>query len=274
MAAQTRMRWTEAARQVLSITIMSADIPALLELRPITQFEHAPAAFRQPIELTCFSYDANRKLHMNDSELKYYYPPDLRTADLSHGYKDFIQRGQGAEHLDGLLDALTFVRSKAPFPDNDSAKSDFVCTPCSFFQPFRFLSYTHHVFMFCTCCTGDMERNYHKNYVYTIYLERAMGVGRNPLQCSYIEEHDTEYRRQNQYGMTERHQLMTYWGYKFEALSTISRPPSEIASRDDPLLLARRQEVVNTNVQYGTVVKTKLGRNTLILGAEVDCISG
>lgn len=66
---------------------------------------------------------------------------------------------------------------------------------------------------------------------------------------------------------------MSYWGYKFEGLSTVSRPPSQLLP-DDPILQARRFEVVNTNVEYGIVVRTRLGKNTLILGAEVDCISG
>jgi len=67
---------------------------------------------------------------------------------------------------------------------------------------------------------------------------------------------------------------MGYWGYKFEALSTIGVPASEIQSPGDSALLARKNTVVNTNVQYCSVVKTSLGKNRLIMGAEIDCLTG
>jgi RAT1-interacting protein len=66
---------------------------------------------------------------------------------------------------------------------------------------------------------------------------------------------------------------MCYWGYKFEALSTIGVPANEINSPDDPELLARKTTVVNTKIQYCSVAKTTFGKNRLIMGAEVDCLA-
>ncbi|CAG8782022.1 8880_t:CDS:2, partial [Acaulospora morrowiae] len=43
-------------------------------------------------------------------------------------------------------------------------------------------------------------------------------------------------------------------------------------SVEDPELLSRKTSVVNTNVQYCSVAKTALGKNKIIMGAEVDCI--
>jgi RAT1-interacting protein len=65
---------------------------------------------------------------------------------------------------------------------------------------------------------------------------------------------------------------MGYWGFKFEALSTIGVPATKIKSPDDPELLARKNNIVNTNIQYCSVSKTSLGKNKLIMGAEVDCL--
>lgn len=43
---------------------------------------------------------------------------------------------------------------------------------------------------------------------------------------------------------------------------------------NDPELLARLTGIVDTNLQYCTVARTKIGQNSIIMGAEVDCTSG
>ncbi|KAI9481344.1 MAG: RAI1 like PD-XK nuclease-domain-containing protein [Benjaminiella poitrasii] len=64
--------------------------------------------------------------------------------------------------------------------------------------------------------------------------------------------------------MTEKNKLMSFWGYRFETLCTDTKPPSQIID-------SKNDAIVNTNVQYCVVVKTKLGNNSIIMGAEVDC---
>lgn len=90
----------------------------------------------------------------------------------------------------------------------------------------------------------------------------------------YIEEHETEYKRSQNQGQNPRQQLMGYWGYKFETLSTMSKFPDYMDASDKEELAARKLASANTNEQYCTVVKTKLGNTSLIMGAEVDCTSG
>lgn len=63
---------------------------------------------------------------------------------------------------------------------------------------------------------------------------------------------------------------MSYWGYRFETLSTMTKPPHEV-SKGDPELQERLTGSANTNVQYCIVVKTRLGNNSIMMGAEVDC---
>ncbi|KAI8342809.1 RAI1 like PD-XK nuclease-domain-containing protein [Chlamydoabsidia padenii] len=85
----------------------------------------------------------------------------------------------------------------------------------------------------------------------------------------FMEEQATAKKKQNESQATVRQQLMCYWGYNFETLSTISTPPSETIQEQE--LVDRIQGGADTNVQYCVVVKTALGRNSVIMGAEVDC---
>lgn len=60
---------------------------------------------------------------------------------------------------------------------------------------------------------------------------------------------------------------MSYWGYKFEALSTIPGnwdecPREVIESRDD--------EVVSNEAQFCSIVKTGFGDTRVVIGGEVD----
>ncbi|CAG8528181.1 9018_t:CDS:2 [Gigaspora margarita] len=103
------------------------------------------------------------------------------------------------------------------------------------------------------------------------YAQKS-STDKNLIKTDLVEEHETEYTKENSTGSTPRHKLMSYWGYKFENLSTISKLPSEITSPDDPELINRKTSIVNTNVQYCSVAKTSLGDNKLIMGAEVDCL--
>lgn len=43
---------------------------------------------------------------------------------------------------------------------------------------------------------------------------------------------------------------------------------------EDPELTGRLDGIVDTNLQYCTVARTKIGKNSIIMGAEVDCTSG
>ena len=66
--------------------------------------------------------------------------------------------------------------------------------------------------------------------------------------------------------MTPRQRLQSYYGYAFESYCTSSRP-------------GRRETDgwggdVNTNVQWCSVVKTKLGDRRMVIGGEVDCVRG
>lgn len=74
--------------------------------------------------------------------------------------------------------------------------------------------------------------------------------------------------------MTERQLKQTYYGYGFESYCTSDTP------RQRPRPDGKRKEPygwsgdVNNNVQWCSVVRTKLGNTRILIGGEVDCVRG
>ena len=62
---------------------------------------------------------------------------------------------------------------------------------------------------------------------------------------------------------------MSFWGYKFEALSTLPRPWGEM-TRDQ--IEGRDADTVSNKAQYFSVVRTGIGAHVLCLGGEVDAV--
>lgn len=66
--------------------------------------------------------------------------------------------------------------------------------------------------------------------------------------------------------MSPHHRIQSYYGYSFESYCTTSSPNAD------------KQPGwggdVDTNVQWCSVVKTKLGDTRLLIGGEVDCVRG
>ena len=60
-------------------------------------------------------------------------------------------------------------------------------------------------------------------------------------------------------------------GYKFETLSVLPKPWAH-CSRED--IEHRSENIVNNNTQYCSIVRTGIGSTALIIGGEVDCITG
>lgn len=88
-----------------------------------------------------------------------------------------------------------------------------------------------------------------------------------------MEEQVTEKKRMAEDQASDRQKLMSYWGYRFETLCTVTKPPHEMTKKDAELQ-DRLTASANTNIQYCILAKTKLGRNSIIMGAEVDCCRG
>jgi RAT1-interacting protein len=57
-------------------------------------------------EIACFSYDDKHQFRLDDSSIRYYWPPDLG-ADLCRGFDTFEKLDDTADdHLDSLLKTI------------------------------------------------------------------------------------------------------------------------------------------------------------------------
>ena len=68
----------------------------------------------------------------------------------------------------------------------------------------------------------------------------------------------------NRENLSPHHRLQTYFGYSFESFCTARTPDAKPEWGGD----------VDTNIQWCSVVKTKLGNTRLVIGGEVDCVRG
>lgn len=63
-------------------------------------------------EIACFSYDDDHKFRLDDSSVRYYYPPTLG-ADLSKGFDTFEKLDEADDdHLDSLLKTIIDYEQK------------------------------------------------------------------------------------------------------------------------------------------------------------------
>ncbi|ODH48137.1 decapping nuclease rai1 [Paracoccidioides brasiliensis] len=80
--------------------------PHVFDIQPVARFVGSNAAIRRPKEIACFSYDDQHNFRLDESSLRYYYPPRL-PADLNKGFDTFEKLDDsGDEHLDALLDTI------------------------------------------------------------------------------------------------------------------------------------------------------------------------
>jgi RAT1-interacting protein len=70
--------------------------------------------------------------------------------------------------------------------------------------------------------------------------------------------------------MEPHHRIQTYYGYAFESYCT-SDGHTRQTKPEDPVGWGGD---VDTNVQWCSVVRTKLGNIRLLIGGEVDCVRG
>ncbi|EHA47524.1 decapping endonuclease targeting mRNA [Pyricularia oryzae] len=222
---------------------MSAHVT--FQVQPISKFAGPSEPVRRPKEFACFSYDADHKFRLDDSSMKWYYPPRLG-ADLSEGFESFdkLDEGASAEHIDSLLQTIIAHEQRI------GKKID------------------AHVVTWRGIVTKLMASPYEDRDGFdlnaTLYQD-----------CVFIEE-DYASRMESKKAQDSEpwkspipREVMTFWGYKFETLSTIPKPWGE-TSRD--YIEGRELEPTNNKEQYCSVVRTGIGKTILCIGGEVDAI--
>ncbi|KAI5120113.1 hypothetical protein M0805_002197 [Coniferiporia weirii] len=204
---------------------------------PTNAPRQAPA-FQYPYQLVTFSYSPLRVLEFTNAALKYYKQPPIN-ADLAFAYDTWIKRPEERGRLDGLLTA---------------------CLEDIVIQERR----RANVVSWRGVMTKILTAPYEGRESWDINVMFVDGT-------LYFEEHLSINKLKDKENMAPRHRLQTYFGYAFESYCT----SATLDPRQDPEILPNGWSGnINTNVQWCSVVKTKLGDNRLIIGGEVDCVNG
>ncbi|KAI9482365.1 RAI1 like PD-XK nuclease-domain-containing protein [Coemansia mojavensis] len=215
---------------------------ASFALHPLSKYRRACPTYKEPHELLSFSYDNTRSIQMDDRELKYYYKPCISPPpSLFTGFSEQVRRDHTInEHIDGLTTALSHLHARSL-----KVEADFVM--------YR----------------GMLTRI----FVTPFSLREAWSMNATRIgKTVFIEDNVTEDKLAERLGSSETHRRMMYSGYKFEALSVIDAPPESLTPEQLQSKLSERlNTIVDTNSEYCSVFRTKLGSHSIISGAEVDC---
>ena len=84
----------------------------------------------------------------------------------------------------------------------------------------------------------------------------------------YIMEIETEENRDRRENMEERHKEMCFWGYNFESYVTSPVDKSRQNKNGASITESRAR---NDSEAFITVIRTRLGKHSVVFGAEVDC---
>ncbi|KNZ73904.1 Protein RAI1 [Termitomyces sp. J132] len=215
------------------------DILKSLQYPDISKHINKQTPFQQPTQLISFSYDSSHTLGFNDSALRYYVDPPLG-AKLNYGYERWIRKPDGKARIDGLLKAFSKARETSNVPLHDVG---------------------------VVAWRGVLTR------ILTSPYEEREGFELNVMSVNgtlYLEEHLSEERLKEKNNMEPKHRIQTYYGYAFESYCTSETPTSKVSLQpSEPVGWGGN---VDTNIQWCSVVRTKLGNTRLLIGGEVDCV--
>ncbi|KAF1957458.1 RAI1-domain-containing protein [Byssothecium circinans] len=221
-------------------------------IQPLNRFQGASASIKRPREVTHFSYDENHEYREDDSGINYYHAPKLNT-DLKEGFSTFRHYEDTSDpHLDSLLRALaskeqtTGAKEEVDFITWRGMMTKIMTAPFDMFAEFSMLA---------TKRDG------------TIYIEEDF-----PARAAQRDaEKDRPKPKWQQDQNLPDHKMMTYWGYKFEVLSLLPTPPSSTSAE---IIANRTKAPVSNYAQHCSIVRTSFGPHSLLLGGEVDGLSG
>ncbi|KAH8118243.1 RAI1-domain-containing protein [Phellopilus nigrolimitatus] len=170
--------------------------------------------------------------------MKYFtHPP--HNADLTYAYETWIKRPEERGRLDGLLTACL---SDEVSPERQRA----------------------NVVSWRGVMTKILTAPYEERDGWLLNVMCVNGT-------LYFEEHLSSQKLKEKENMTDRNRLQSYFGYAFESYCTSATPDP---GHDPGRLPNGWSGNIDTNVQWCSVVKTKLGDSRMIIGGEVDCVEG
>uniref|UniRef100_A0A1A8JGC7 Decapping nuclease n=1 Tax=Nothobranchius kuhntae TaxID=321403 RepID=A0A1A8JGC7_NOTKU len=194
--------------------------------------------YKQPVEVGCFSLDAQRRFFNDGRQMRYYVEPDKNpNFDLRDGYEDrYVKRDESVkEKLDHILRWILANRLKLKSKASSHALD------------FDFVTWRGHL-------TKLLTTPYETRDGWLLAVTKFKDT-------LYISEVETEAARRDRENRPEWNHKMMYWGYKFE----------QYMCADNAHGLPDSSGVVNTNEAFCTVVQTRLTDHKLLFSGEVDC---
>ncbi|KIK55131.1 hypothetical protein GYMLUDRAFT_48077 [Collybiopsis luxurians FD-317 M1] len=252
---------TEIKRRLDSTATNSKAIsrgPKLLSYPSLATQSSPPQSvpFQQPTPLISFSYTPEHILQFDESSLKYYHPPPPN-AQLGYGYERWIRRPEERSRIDSLLEAVDRVTDpEGTGKDGRQRKLDL--------GDVGVVAWRGVVTRILTAPYEDRDR-------FDMNVMLVNGT-------LYLEEHRTEAQLKEKNNLKPQQRKMMYHGYAFESYCTTDTPSA--SSLKQPAISQSRRDPpgwggdVNTNEQWCSVVRTKLGNTKIIIGGEVDCVQG
>eukprot|EP00794_Sanderia_malayensis_P008806 gene8806-9747_t len=227
-------------------------------LLPIEKFDNSFPYYREPFEIGAFSIDDNRQFHNNRSKLRMYNPPLTNTLnyDLKIGYKEFKARDDTKpEKLDHLLKWVHLHRDKFCIPGQSNEPSHLKKQKGSLNTDF--ITWRGHlVKILCT--------PYETREPWQMNACKHNGT-------IFISEVQTEAMRRQKISETEKQKQMCYWGYKFEDYTT--KPFGKKSDDQNTSLKPENAGKcgLNNSEAFCSVVRSRLNKHSVVIGAEVDC---
>ncbi|TWW69972.1 decapping and exoribonuclease protein [Takifugu flavidus] len=203
-------------------------------------YERNFPVYKQPAEVGSFSLDSKRRFFNDSRQIRYYAKLDRRpNFDLTDGYRDrYVKRdGSVKENLNHLLQWI--LANRAAVGSSQAAAS-----PCPIDTDF--VTWRGHL-------TKLLTTPYENREGWLLAVTKFKGT-------LYVSEVETEAARTQRQNRTEKHEEMTYWGYKFE----------QYMCADDAQSVPNPGGVVNTNEAFCAVVRTRLADHRLLFSGEVD----
>ncbi|KAF9533915.1 RAI1 like PD-XK nuclease-domain-containing protein [Crepidotus variabilis] len=218
---------------------------AFLAYPDLTRSKPSSVLFQQPSQLTTFSYTPEHVQEFTNSAMRYFVDPPSG-ANLSYGFERWIRKPDTRGRLDALLKAISKVKRNVEEQNGKLPEIGVVSW------------------------RGVMTK------ILTSPYENRDGWELNVMSINgtlYFEEHLTDARLQEKNNMEPRQKTQTYYGYAFESYCTSDSPHSSRHATERESHHGWGGDV-DTNVQWCSVVRTKLGDTRLIIGGEVDCVRG
>ncbi|EER40573.1 HLA class III protein Dom3z [Histoplasma capsulatum H143] len=194
-----------------------------------------PQIFDIQPEIAYFSYDDQHNFHLDESSLRYYYPPRL-PVDLNKGFDTFEKLDDtGDEHLDALLETIIDLEKRT----GAKCEADLITWRGMMTKVFE---------MNATCYQGSIFIE--ENNAYKLAQKQSQQNQKMPPGAPSQD-------------------MMAFWGYKFETLSLLDQP-WDATPREK--IEGREDQVVNNKAQYCSIVRTGIGGCKLVIGGEVDAV--